>query len=356
MNRPRGTSTIHLILAFVLIFGLIVLAYFAGTATCDGPHDPRDVGDASGARTREHDVYGYVSVEPRVFTTELLLKPTTETADYTGLSLEQRTHAALLKSRTILAAAISNPALKLRNTKWFKSFKHPIEAQRWLERHFHADIVRDSKLIVVWLDPIDSSREARTILIDIVNTHLDEQRKLGQAKMLDHQSALNTLRIKCENRIRELADRRNNLLLRMNVTNAGSNNRTTSTDVEFSHAVAQHASLTSAAASAKAKHALLQAEAKDDANRADVRAAEAEATLAAAALDASYRRIESLRSVLGDISIAMNDYLSVEEELVRARAAASEVRAQLDMIQSSNARMSIDWAQHPTARDAREDE
>jgi hypothetical protein len=413
MHRPRGTSTIHLVLAFVLILGLIVLAYFAGTATCDGPLDPRDLDRASGVTMSDDNMYGYVSVEPRA-STQLLLKSDVETEDYTGLSIEQRTHASLLESRTLMAAAISNPALELHNTKWFKSFKNPIDAQRWLERHFHARVIPDSKIVKVWLDPIDSKREARTIVMDIVNTHLDEQRKIDQAKALDRQSALNTLKIKYENRIRELSDKQNNLLVRLNMTNVGSTSRTTAFDIEFNHAIASAASAKATLASARAEYehllakisnskapvpeiendpqilqlrrqltdldlqirstsaattqnskpireAILKREAVDEqirslseqllvqVRRTRLAQAETEMQLAEAIASAAQKRADSLRELLADVSIAMSDLLSTQEELASTREAAKEVRDELDTLQSSNMQMSIVWARYPTA-------
>ena len=341
---PR-VRTFQLALGFVLVFGLMVLSFWSGTTISDWPQR-----DPNAEDTAAHDVYGYVSVKAT---------PSAERAkglvgggDASDvLAVELRTQATLLQSRTLLASVLQKPSLEIRNTEWFKSFKHPAEARRWLERHFHADALPETRIIRVWLDPIDQPRlESRTIVMDIVNTHIEEQRKLTQVKTLERTAALNQLKTKYEIRMRELSDRRNNLMLRTQVINAGWYGRTTATDLELAHAIPQSFSQVSANASAHEKLERWQAN-KDNVDPAALSTAEEEAQNAAASLEATTKRIESLKSVSGDLAIAMSECATTEEELGIVRNSLRDVRDQMDVISASNSVSVVDWAQFPSARD-----
>src|SRR4051812_2556921 len=209
MHRS-GVAIVQAILVLLLMAGLMALSFWAGTNVDNWP---------SGATEDDVSrlpVYGYVQVEPRR-SNQLIQTAQNETADYSGLAIEQRTQAGLLATRSLLESVISSQQLETRKTNWFKSFKNPTEARQWLEKHFHAAAITDSRLIRVWLDPIDSQKEARTIVMDIVNTHLEQQRQSTQSKNMDRGQSLSSLKTKYEIRIRELIDRQNNLLLRMEV-------------------------------------------------------------------------------------------------------------------------------------------
>ena len=76
--------------------------------------------------------------------------------------------------------------------------------------------------------------------------------------------------------------------------------------------------------------------------------AKQKADAVAAAAD---KLVEQLKCVLGDLAIAMSDYLSIHDELTLTRTAARNVRDQLDQISAQNAQVGIDWAQRPAVFD-----
>jgi hypothetical protein len=341
MHRS-GIAAIHIVLWLILVIGLMALSFWAGTTVEDWPRGPAEDDNSRLA------VYGYVQVELRRGTPSLLAAPA-ETQDYTGLRLEQRTQASMLETRALLDAVIQNPQLETRKTKWFQSFDKPNKARKWLEKHFHADAVSDSKLIRVWLDPIDSQKEARTIVMDIVNTHLDQQRRLAQGKMLDRMQALNSLKTKYDIRIRELSDRQNNLMLRMQMGGQGSSDRYTTTDLELKDATARRGVAYTAAQAARAEFEQRAATVKDGDPSLQEPQRAMQKTQAIA--DAVNKQVDQLKSVLGDLAIAMSDYLNTVDELKVVHAAAKEVRDQMDIISAQSTSMVVDWAQRPSARD-----
>jgi hypothetical protein len=168
---------------------------------------------------------------------------------------------------------------------------------------------------------------------------------------MDRAQALHALKTRYEIRLRELSDRQNNLILRLNLGSSGANQQTTAAEMELQHALAQHAQLVSTAANARARFELLHAEAKDDPKSAtELRNAEREMKLADATGEAIAKRIESIKSVLGDTSIAMTDLIATQEELASARAAMRTVGTELDLISAVSGYVPIEWAQYPSVR------
>ncbi|MBC8106436.1 MAG: hypothetical protein H7Z14_07600, partial [Anaerolineae bacterium] len=301
--------------------------------------------------------------------------------------------------------------LEIRKTNWFKSFKHPTKARQWLEKHFHAQPIADSKLIRVWLDPIDSQTEARTIVMDIVNTHLDQQRQMTNSKALDRAQSLTSLKTKYEIRLRELSDRQNNLLLRLTPIDLKQTEGTSAIAAEFKDALAHRGTAEAGATTARAEYERLAAQISDSksgapeaendpqvvqlkegisalgqeirsmtntgANAADIRAKQlkrdeideqlrnlrhekwialrnsqlerAQAAMQAtdAISKAATKRVDDLKPILADTAIAMADYLSTQDELKQVRQSWKDVRDQLDTLGTQSAFMTVDWAQRP---------
>ncbi|CAN5457649.1 hypothetical protein BH09PLA1_BH09PLA1_30320 [soil metagenome] len=340
MNRSAAAA-VHLLLLLVLVVGLCALSFWSGTTIERWPPPPIEDDNT------RLPVYGYVSVEPRRSTA--MLNPPSESPDYSGLGIEQRTQAALLQSRPLLEAVISNINLETTKTKWFKSFRDGTEARQWLEKHFHAVSIPESKLIRVWLEPIESQKEAKAIVTDIVNTHLEQQRSLSTQKALDRTQALTGLKTKYEIRIRELSDRQNNLMLRMQMGKPGSSERYTTIDLELQDAITRRGDADSAAATARAEYESMASVANE--SDPGLQAAKRTMQKADGVAESASRRVEKYSAVLGDLSIAMSDYLATNGELERTRAAAKDVRDQLDSISAQNAVVLVDWAQHPATQD-----
>jgi hypothetical protein len=182
-------------------------------------------------------------------------------SNYPALRLEQRTQAGLLESRALLQKVLAMRGLQIRNTSWFKSFHDPADAQRWLQKHFHADAIPDSKLIKVWLDPIDSKQEARTIVMDIVNTHADQQRRARYTDEEDRIYALTKLNTRYETRARELSNRLNALILRLRLPDSKIDQL--AGDMEFTNANVVRSAACVAAIAARAEYEHMAASIQD---------------------------------------------------------------------------------------------
>lgn len=79
--------------------------------------------------------------------------------------------------------------------------------------------------------------------------------------------------------------------------------------------------------------------------------AQVQAQSAKDALETTSKKIEQLKGQLGDLAIAMSDYLSITDELNTTRTNYKEIKDQLDTIASANADMQVAWAQHPEKPD-----
>ncbi|MBC8106473.1 MAG: hypothetical protein H7Z14_07785 [Anaerolineae bacterium] len=402
--RRSGVAAIYVVLWLLLVLGLMALSFWAGTTVEHWPAGPMEDDNSKLA------VYGYVQVETPARNSGSNVNCDAYVS-YPNLEIEQRTQAGLLGTRALMDSVISSPNLEIRKTNWFKSFKHPTKARHWLEKHFHASPIADSKLIRVWLDPIDSQKEARTIVMDIVSTHLEQQRQLGISRALDRAQALTSLKTKYEIRIRELSDRQNNLLLRLAAIDLKQTEGTSAIALEFKDALAHRGTADAAATAARAEYERLAAqmqngdmgaaEAENDAqivrlkerisaldqeirsmtnagaNAPEVRAkqlkrdeideqmrnlrqeklivlrqsqlqrAQAAMQTTDAIAKAATKRVDDLKPILADTAIAMADYLATQDDLKQVRQSWKDVRDQLDTLGAQSAFMTVDWAQRP---------
>ncbi|MBC8105353.1 MAG: polysaccharide biosynthesis tyrosine autokinase, partial [Anaerolineae bacterium] len=370
---------------------------------------------------------GYVAVEPRRGT-QLITNSGNEYQDYTGLQIEQRTQAGLLKTEALFMSVLQNQNLGIRQTNWFKQFVTLQKGADGLNKEvadigaakidlmdrFEASGITDSKLIKVEMTCPNPS-DCKQIVMDVVSTHLDQQRQLTQSKTLDRTQSLTSLKTKYEIRIRELSDKQNNLMLRLQMGSVGNPTaRYTTTDLELQSAMSKTIELQANAAAAKGQYETIANQMqqgidpptvneiverdptvmsyKDQIVRLDVEIraasqagrdsrmiremqlrrdgfdeelrnlkqektvsarnallsqAQAGAQATQDSVDVATKKIDQLKGVLGDLAIAMSDYLSVLEELTLTRAAAKEVRDQLDTLSASTAQMQVDWAQRP---------
>jgi capsular exopolysaccharide synthesis family protein len=124
------------------------------------------------------------------------------------LAVEQRTQAQLLGTETLFTKVLQNKQ-DIRNTDWFKQFVNPdnsvaiASATYDLGKHFSAAPIPDSKLIQVsmtWKNP----KDCRTIVMDIVNQHLADQKILSNDNLTRQAQALNNQMARYQNQINVL--------------------------------------------------------------------------------------------------------------------------------------------------------
>ena len=273
-----------------------------------------------------------------------------DNADDSSWQREIASHATMIVHDATLAAAMADEKSPLRSSKWFAAQADAMAAHQWLRTHLHADPVPNTRLIRVYFD--DRPGDEVALLETIVDTYIAEQHKLAQGTVLDRTAALNSLKTKYEIRTRELADRANNLMLRMQVGQVGSPNMYSTVDLELRDAIGRQADLRATLAGATAKRDAIKADpetAKDNARQAALVQAGSEVATANASLDAINKRVDQLKSVLGDLAIAMSDYNSTQTELAATREARRDVSARLDRLQTTANNVAVQWAQHPVA-------
>jgi hypothetical protein len=74
------------------------------------------------------------------------------------------------------------------------------------------------------------------------------------------------------------------------------------------------------------------------------------------ALQICEKRIDQLKAVLGDLAIAMNDYLMISDDLAKTRGSLQEVREELEEISSATAVSVVSWVQRPVKSDQEDDD
>jgi len=415
-------------LIFVLLLAVIGLATW--TALLQGwisaPSATGTFASTPSSAPSPRGPVAFIQVEPRQPAMPLLLRDRladsrhTDAADWSGLSIVQRTQANILSGEGLLSTVVADANSPIRQTQWFKSMNDPRQALRWLKKHFIATPIADSALIKVYFDELPFSRtEAAAMIEAIVDRHFQMQQQLRSNQVLDRTTALNNLKIKYETRIRELQDRQNNRMMQLNIGAVGSPNRYTAIDVELQglmnkrmeldlSAMAAQARLeelnqrlaggtkasayseaverdpivlrlrerlldrdielrsvatTQPAESASVREAQrqrdvvneqlekLRAELRTALGAREVETASQQAESTKIAVQLCEKRIEQLKSVLGDMAIAMSDYMTITEELASTRSSLRDVRDALEEIISSANATQVSWAQRPTRGD-----
>jgi succinoglycan biosynthesis transport protein ExoP len=126
-----------------------------------------------------------------------------------SLVVEQKTQTQMLKTDYLFTQVLQNPNGAIRSTQWFNEFKKSdgsfdiAKAKEDLYAKFSATPYPDTKLISVsftYRIPKDCS----VIVNDIVNQHIENERKRNADKSLDRTQSLNNLRVRYENVINSL--------------------------------------------------------------------------------------------------------------------------------------------------------
>src|SRR3954468_20416728 len=116
--------------------------------------------------------------------------------DVTSLGLEQRTQAQLLRQEALFIQVLQNPNADLRKTKWWNSFKGNVyKAKEDLLDNFRVDVIPESKLISIRMSYGDP-KDCKTIVEDIVDRHLENQKVIAQNQQLERSVQLNNLKTK----------------------------------------------------------------------------------------------------------------------------------------------------------------
>lgn len=145
----------------------------------------------------KYTAVGFIKVEPpRAFFS--LDKLESDMPDVGPLGIMTRTQAQLLRQPTLYGVVLGNINADIQNTGWIEQFKENgslnfAKAREDLEDNFIVSPVQDSQLVRIAMT-CKSAKDARIIVQDIVNQHLNEQDKNRKGKTVSRTEQLNVLK------------------------------------------------------------------------------------------------------------------------------------------------------------------
>ncbi|HYO10090.1 MAG TPA: polysaccharide biosynthesis tyrosine autokinase [Tepidisphaeraceae bacterium] len=185
--------------------------------------------------SRYHSSYtavGFCQVTPP-FNFSLLDRNTPVTMDIQSLAVDQKTQANLLQNEALFVQVLQNDNSEVRKTTWFQSFDlDPIRAKDNLKRRFDVDVIPESKLISVRMS-YSNPRDCKVIVEEIVNTHLENQKKINQNKQLERSVMLNNLKQRYQFRRDELGRDLREKAVQLSVDGMGTPGRLSAKEVEL---------------------------------------------------------------------------------------------------------------------------
>ena len=173
-------------------------------------------------------------------------------SDYPGLTVEQRTQAMLLRNDSLFTKVLQNPSSLIRSTKWYHSFESPVRhadgsvsvsfdlpaAKKSLSESFTAAPVDGSNLDSVAMTCADG-RDARDIVLAIVNQHLDLQDQLITEREFEKQTMLNQARDNQKTHIGDLLKTLHAKSLELNIEGPGKSDKLMTRQTELERLVNQ---------------------------------------------------------------------------------------------------------------------
>ena len=340
--------------------------------------------------------------------------------DIAGISLDQRTQTALLKNESLFIRVLQNPNGDIRKTNWFKSFRTNVfDAKDDLVDNFAVEVIPESRLVSVKMSFSDP-RDCRTIVEEVVNQHLEDQKQIAQNKTLERSVILNNMKQRYQFRKDELGRDLREKSLRLSIDGMGAPGRLSAKEEELKELLATQFEMqrnaTEAASTFKSVVDSLnegqdpQAVSREIAQDPDVQQAkrilnEVEFRLGDAAqlgdkhkeviklkrmrdeqqiklenaiaavrakttaaiveglrsqkdmtesqLKAIADKVDAVKADLGDLTNAMNQYLTIKDDEETTREMLKQVTDQIDQInQQSNADTStVAWATRPETPD-----
>lgn len=180
---------------------------------------------------------GLVQINPSVNFN--VLKDPVYNSDTAGLAIDQRTQAQLLKQEALFITVLQNANSDIRKTNWWKNFGGDVhKAKEDLVKNFSVDIVPDSRLIAVrmsYRDPAD----AKTIVDEIVNQHLENQKTISQNRQLDRSVILNNMKNRYQFRKDELSRDMREKAVQLSVDGMGTPGRLSAKEVDLQNLLLQ---------------------------------------------------------------------------------------------------------------------
>ncbi|MEO6436028.1 MAG: polysaccharide biosynthesis tyrosine autokinase [Tepidisphaeraceae bacterium] len=183
------------------------------------------------AKHRSYTAVGYTQVTPA--TSFNIISQTPISTDVNSLQIDQRTQAALLKQEALFVQVLQNPNADIRKTTWWQGFGGKVfDAKEDLVDSFRVDVVPESKLIRIGMSYKDP-KACKTIVEDIVNAHLENQKTLNQNKQLERSVALNNMRQRYQFRKDEISRELRDKAAQLSIDGMGVSGRLSTKEVEL---------------------------------------------------------------------------------------------------------------------------
>jgi len=175
---------------------------------------------------RKHASYtatGFIQIQP-VVALDLTQDKQPE-VNQQALAIEQRTQAQFLTHESLLSRLFSNPNQNIRETGWFKQFNGNVAAaKRALGEDLSVRPIPDSKLVAISMSYKDG-KEAKVIVEDVVNQHLEDQRRMSTEKQLERGQAIKAAQRTYERRLEEVMDEIRHKVSQLNIDEGGTPGR-----------------------------------------------------------------------------------------------------------------------------------
>ena len=159
------------------------------------------------AKHARYTATGFVQIQPIVpFDPKEAIQPELNNQI---LTIEQKTHANLLTHESLIGRLFENPNKRIRETTWFKQFIGPkgpniAAAKEDLLENLSVRPITESKLVAISMS-YKVREDTRTIVEDVVNQHLEEQRKLNTDKQFDRSQRLRHMKTSYEIQLGDIA-------------------------------------------------------------------------------------------------------------------------------------------------------
>lgn len=159
---------------------------------------------------------GLIMVQPQQMRGSII-KNEFAPSDPATTALQIRTQAAILRSESLLTKVLQNPNSEIRKTQWFAQFNNNIpKAKADFEDCLSVTPMQDTSLVKVEFT-YSRPEDCRTIVFDLISTHLENQRKSQTDTLLDRTSVLNNMRIKVEAALKDKRDNMRTKQVQLNI-------------------------------------------------------------------------------------------------------------------------------------------
>ena len=247
-------------------------------------------------------------------------------------------HVMLLQQPALVKQVLQNPDTAR------GEFRKAHDLTNQFVQAIRVHAIPKTNVIEVSIDPGFAGKDAPALAEALVNQHLQNEAIIGQNAILERSVVLNNLKQRYQFRKDELGRNLREKAVGLSIDGMGTPGRMSAKEMELQDALKQQFELARVLGDARNALAAAKAEKKDEAVIAKLQMM---ADSAESQSKASQERVDSIKADLGDLTIAMQQYLVLKDDEKATRELLQEVNAQLEQISNSVAKPEIRWLCHP---------